>query len=744
MVPVTKKVSLGGRERPDETEDRSENYDYDSSDESIGEETANVSDYEGDNPKEAPDVCAFGEDNCRKVFQLKGDAKNGLERVCGGLASSCTRTGHGEESRARGPVGLYDVIRTVRKVDGILATHRTKEAAAAIHAESKVLRDSHLSILKGSPGYQATLTMVDQELGATGDDDTFAILGEWENLGGEDQKMAMKEGADRKPPPTDRKSKARALRDTEARSNRTDRKLELTTPKEPDTSEGTNQALIDILLTLTDKVDAMEKWTLVQEKKRRTKKADSEDEASDGEETDDTVAEPTPREPRGQGKRRETDAAKSRTREKEPTKPEPRRKKDKKYYAVARGVTPGVYTTWTEARGHVDGFRNAMHRSFKSKAKARQYVEDHRDPQAGDDSDDDDDWASNPSSSDSEAPPTKDPPQRRRAGDKTTHPSTEYMTPDPSMGKPKEFFGMAVADEKAMIKAMSPPGVDDETTRKLLAGATLDAVQLPGRFNTTAEDGPSSVAEAIAELAEDKRGEWAGDGFRRDVQWKSAKRTSLKTITSRETLQERHTELQGLKGDVYENQVNAYRAILSDLHWSEASIIAWSQLNWYQRIGNDTFEYYTNLHLHLIELSLKQGWSYAAISLAHHTSKLANIRAQAPSRLCCLVRIYIYLRDANRQSFYSEKLQEKRNREVMEEISSLKALGGGSGSGGGGVVGSGAPCKKCGSTLHPGGKNKCPFKSLSDAEARKKAKALVEQLGNMSDEAWAKLLEAGE
>ena len=125
MVPVTKKVSLGGRERPDETEDRSENYDYDSSDESIGEETANVSDYEGDNPKEAPDVCAFGEDNCRKVFQLKGDAKNGLERVCGGLASSCTRTGHGEESRARGPVGLYDVIRTVRKVDGILATHRT-------------------------------------------------------------------------------------------------------------------------------------------------------------------------------------------------------------------------------------------------------------------------------------------------------------------------------------------------------------------------------------------------------------------------------------------------------------------------------------------------------------------------------------------------------------------------------------------------------------------------------------------
>ena len=63
MVPVTKKVSLVGREGPDETEDGSGDY-FDSSDESIGEETANVSDYEDGNPKEAPDVCAFGEENC--------------------------------------------------------------------------------------------------------------------------------------------------------------------------------------------------------------------------------------------------------------------------------------------------------------------------------------------------------------------------------------------------------------------------------------------------------------------------------------------------------------------------------------------------------------------------------------------------------------------------------------------------------------------------------------------------------
>ena len=147
MVPVTKKVSLGRCSGPNEMEVGSGDY-LDSLDESIGEETANVSDYEDGNPKEAPDVCAFGEENCRKIFQLKGDTKDGMKWVCGGLASTCTRPGHGEESRPMGPIGIYDIIRTVRKVDGILATHRTKEAVAAISAEMKGLRDSHLSILK--------------------------------------------------------------------------------------------------------------------------------------------------------------------------------------------------------------------------------------------------------------------------------------------------------------------------------------------------------------------------------------------------------------------------------------------------------------------------------------------------------------------------------------------------------------------------------------------------------------------
>jgi len=397
---------------------------------------------------------------------------------------------------------------------------------------------------------------------------------------------------------------------------------------------------------------------------------------------------------------------------------------------VARGHTPGVYTSWDEASRQVTGYSGAKHKRFASVKDARAYVAAKRDDH------DEEEWDESPDPSGSEgefASEARRPTLRARGRD--SYPPPKYMAPDPSMGKPKEFFGMAVTDARAMTNAMSPPGIEDYETRKLLAGATLDAVQLPGRCSAIVDNDSGSVAEAIAELAEDKRGEWAGDGPRRDVQWKAASRTSLKSITSHDTLQERLSELQGLKGDTYENQVHSFRAILADLHWSETSILAWAQLNWYQRIGLDTLENYLNLHRHLIDISLKHGWEYAVISLTHHTTKLAHIRAQAPSRLSCMVRIYIYLRDANHQSFYSEKLQEKRNKEVMEELVSLKTLGLGSTS---------ATCPKCGMALHPGGAKNCPLKALSDQDARRKVKFVWEQLGKMQQKDWERLMKAEE
>lgn len=53
----------------------------------------------------------------------------------------------------------------------------------------------------------------------------------------------------------------------------------------------------------------------------------------------------------------------------------PNAKKTKiKYYAVARGMTPGIYQRWDDAMEQIRGFTGARQRSFKTKQHAEQYL----------------------------------------------------------------------------------------------------------------------------------------------------------------------------------------------------------------------------------------------------------------------------------------------------------------------------------------------------------------------------------
>lgn len=100
----------------------------------------------------------------------------------------------------------------------------------------------------------------------------------------------------------------------------------------------------------------------------------------------------------------------------------------------------------------------------------------------------------------------------------------------------------------------------------------------------------------------------------------------------------------------------------------------------------------------------------------------------------CLIKIYIFLRDACKNEFYSPKLQEKRNRVFIAKIAGLET-GGGGGDNGGHKHG----CKKCG-LEHSGGVKKCPLKGLSDSKAKKRVAQFPTALGNMSNEDAAKFL----
>jgi hypothetical protein len=64
-----------------------------------------------------------------------------IERVCGGSAATCIRNGHRDEDRPVRPPGIYEVIATDRKVDGILSAHQTKEACVKTRAAWDDLHD---------------------------------------------------------------------------------------------------------------------------------------------------------------------------------------------------------------------------------------------------------------------------------------------------------------------------------------------------------------------------------------------------------------------------------------------------------------------------------------------------------------------------------------------------------------------------------------------------------------------------
>ncbi len=48
--------------------------------------------------------------------------------------------------------------------------------------------------------------------------------------------------------------------------------------------------------------------------------------------------------------------------------------REKKYYAVKKGLTPGVYETWEQCKAMVDGYSGAVYKSFPTMEEAERFV----------------------------------------------------------------------------------------------------------------------------------------------------------------------------------------------------------------------------------------------------------------------------------------------------------------------------------------------------------------------------------
>ena len=81
------------------------------------------------------------------------------------------------------------------------------------------------------------------------------------------------------------------------------------------------------------------------------------------------------------------------------------------------------------------------------------------------------------------------------------------------------------------------------------------------------------------------------------------------------------------------------------------------------------------------------------------------------------------------------KLQEKHNKAMLTKLSALEDGSSAAGKPAGTPAGM---CKKCSGQVHPGSVNKCPFRNMSDADAKKQLGQLMTAAAKMTPE---KLLE---
>jgi hypothetical protein len=686
--------------------------------ESQGVETMasqDASDFE-DNPKDAPSKLYFGEDRCLKMFQLSKDSERGLIRVCGG-PTPCKRNGH-KRLTEEGAPGVYDTIKTANYVDGILSSHRTLGQQEQIEAHQKSILADVKSRLTSSTAYQERVKKAEDEI--------FSNLLVKDSSEGLDEEVNPDAWNDDIPEdelkmPAKTKNKTLAQRDkvkappsakTMNESNLVDEVKDL------------KAALLDMTMCVSELVQATRNKNndvlqgitpqgITQD--RRVPVPDPEDSVSE-EESDRVV----------------TQYKMSKTKPHKKTPP-----KAKDYYGVARGRTPGVYTKWGEAEKQVNGFSGCLYKKFPERGMAQRFVDKNRTVYESE--------ASETTDSDFEDSSEDDRPKgktrmynhargarggRKRRDDGTGFPPVELTGPDPSTGNSKELFRMTLAGDQSMIEKLSPPGLDAKT-KEALADVTLDAIQLPGTSISEVADNTGDLVGALREMTEDRRYDWTSDRPQKDSLWKATNRTSLQTIKSEEGLRERLSEFAGLPEEMFENQVHKFSAIFSQLHWAPETVNAWANSNWFLRIGKDTLEHYVALHFHLVTVCNSEGWPYALEAQKHYATKLAQFRKTSTSRLQCLLKIYIFLRDARKNEFYSPKLQEKRNRAVLEKIAGLEA-------GGGGDHGASRHgCPKCGMN-HSGGKKNCPLKGLSDTEARKRMNKFMLAFGRMSNEEAAK------
>jgi hypothetical protein len=159
------------------------------------------------------------------------------------------------------------------------------------------------------------------------------------------------------------------------------------------------------------------------------------------------------------------------------------------------------------------------------------------------------------------------------------------------------------------------------------------------------------------------------------------------------------------------------------------------------RLSRDSQSAYIGLHMHLLAVGLQSGWEHLKTELTYHVRKLREIRSLHQTRLQVIAHNYCYLRDLQGHKWQTFGIQDLRIREIQDILSGWSPHGPMPASPllprPGGATPSPSPspaarthfCSHCKTSLHPGNKGSCFWKTLSAAAAKKEAANAARRLG---------------
>jgi len=312
------------------------------------------------------------------------------------------------------------------------------------------------------------------------------------------------------------------------------------------------------------------------------------------------------------------------------------------------------------------------------------------------------------------------------------------MGTDPSTGDKKKIYDLVMADTEAMDEALCPPGLAFED-RECLFEQVIDVGALPGTYrrgDAEVESGVSADMQMFATVAmRSWGGKGKGSGNASNLTWASATKNALDKIKGLEDIERMISKIAGIRERLFAGQEQRLARFLHRRRYLQDDIDAYLENGLLPLIVIRTFRSYSEL-LSTARLEAYQcttGWngSLAKAMIDHHAEKLGDIRAYAADWRDCLLETYVYLRDAEKNRFFSESMtralwRQARSPLLAPSIATEEEEKQRSTMGAGDAEGRCSHCRR--RSVHEGTtKSKCPLKNFSGTAARALVKSFSDE-----------------